>query len=384
MEMLGSLGYELVDGLGERLGPEGLGRDDQSQVVLRHRLRPKLVELNPDLPEAAIDGAVEELMRDRSALGSTQASRAVYGLLRDGVKVTFTDDSGDRAEETVRVVDWEAPEQQRVPCCQPALGGRPAPHAALRHRLLRQRDSAGADGVEGLPQERRAGVPQEPQRLPRHDPAAVRAERASSCSRTGRRRRWARRSPPWERFGEWKRIDDESRARGRLAGDGDPRHLRAGAAARHRRELRRLHGAARAGWSRSLAQNHQVLGVNAAMRALARSAAARRASGSACSGTRRARARACRCCCSPRRCCAAMPGNWTFVMVTDRAELDDQLHGEFDDAGAVAERHVQATSSAAPARAARRGPPLRLHADPQVPPRARARRDAGAARIATT
>ncbi|MDQ3671598.1 MAG: HsdR family type I site-specific deoxyribonuclease, partial [Actinomycetota bacterium] len=39
------------------------------------------------------------------------------------------------------------------------------------------------------------------------------------------------------------------------------------------------------------------------------------------------------------------PGNWTFVMVTDRAELDDQLYEEFKDAGVV-EGHLQATSSA--------------------------------------
>ena len=39
------------------------------------------------------------------------------------------------------------------------------------------------------------------------------------------------------------------------------------------------------------------------------------------------------------------PGNWTFVMVTDRAELDDQLYGEFKDAGVV-EGHLQADSSA--------------------------------------
>jgi type I restriction enzyme R subunit len=39
------------------------------------------------------------------------------------------------------------------------------------------------------------------------------------------------------------------------------------------------------------------------------------------------------------------PGNWTFVMVTDRAELDDQLYDEFKDAGVV-EGHLQATSSA--------------------------------------
>ena len=50
-----------------------------------------------------------------------------------------------------------------------------------------------------------------------------------------------------------------------------------------------------------------------------------------------------------------IPGAWTFVMVTDRTELDDQLHGEFADAGAISnEARVHAESSAAPAGAARR------------------------------
>ena len=49
-----------------------------------------------------------------------------------------------------------------------------------------------------------------------------------------------------------------------------------------------------------------------------------------------------------------MPGGWTFVMVTDRTELDDQLHGEFADAGAIAARRdVHADVRRAPARAAR-------------------------------
>ncbi len=110
LELLGSLGYEVVDGLGERLGADGLGRDDQSEVVLRHRLRPKLVELNPDLPPATIDAAIEELVRDRSALDPTRANKAVYALLRDGVRVTFTGDDDERLTERVRIIDWRAPE----------------------------------------------------------------------------------------------------------------------------------------------------------------------------------------------------------------------------------------------------------------------------------
>jgi len=41
-----------------------------------------------------------------------------------------------------------------------------------------------------------------------------------------------------------------------------------------------------------------------------------------------------------------LPGTWTFVMVTDRTELDAQLHGEFADAGVISrEARVHAESS---------------------------------------
>ena len=63
-----------------------------------------------------------------------------------------------------------------------------------------------------------------------------------------------------------------------------------------------------------------------------------------------------------------VPGKWTFVMVTDRTELDTQLHGEFADAGAIPpEAQGARRVHRPPARAAGRRPPLRLHADPEVP-----------------
>ncbi len=95
-----------------------------------------------------------------------------------------------------------------------------------------------------------------------------------------------------------------------------------------------------------LAQNHQMLGVNAAMRALAdpRTRDGRlgvfwhtQGSGKSLSMLF-----------FTQKVLRRKPGNWTFVMVTDRAELDDQLYGEFKDAGVV-EGHVQAKTSAAPA-----------------------------------
>ena len=109
LALLESLGYEVSDGYAETFGPDGVGRDDQSQVILRHRLAPKLAELNPDLESNAIDAAIEQLVLDRSALDPTRANRAVHELLRGGVKVTVTDEHGDRITETVRVVEWASP-----------------------------------------------------------------------------------------------------------------------------------------------------------------------------------------------------------------------------------------------------------------------------------
>src|SRR5262249_57558052 len=45
-----------------------------------------------------------------------------------------------------------------------------------------------------------------------------------------------------------------------------------------------------------------------------------------------------------------VPGGWTFVMVTDRKELDDQLHDTFDDAGAVSRQADVHAETAAPLR----------------------------------
>jgi type I restriction enzyme, R subunit len=41
---------------------------------------------------------------------SAQANREVYKLLKDGVKVAFENDDGEDTDETVRIIDWNNPE----------------------------------------------------------------------------------------------------------------------------------------------------------------------------------------------------------------------------------------------------------------------------------
>ncbi len=186
----------------------------------------------------------------------------------------------------------------------------------------------------------------EPHRLPRHHPAAVRGRTASCICSNGSEAKVGATYAPWEFFGDWKVIDAEG-ARGVVALETAIRGTCA-----HDRLLDLIENFSAfierpGGLIKAFARNHQFLGVNAAIDNLLTDPIRRATSGSGCSGTPRAPARASRCSGSPRRCCAAYPGNWTFVMVTDRTELDAQLHGEFADAGAIpAEASVHATSSA--------------------------------------
>jgi hypothetical protein len=59
---------------------------------------------------SAIDLAIDELAKDRSAMGLAHANRDVYKLLKDGVKVSFQNEEGEEVDETIRVIDWNEPE----------------------------------------------------------------------------------------------------------------------------------------------------------------------------------------------------------------------------------------------------------------------------------
>jgi type I restriction enzyme R subunit len=114
LALLEQLGFDIVNAYAEQFGDDAVaagapGRDDRSEVVLRHRLRPKLVGLNPELPGQALDAAIDDLLLDRTAMDRVRANRAVWKLLRDGAKVTFATDDGGRATEAVRFIDWSTP-----------------------------------------------------------------------------------------------------------------------------------------------------------------------------------------------------------------------------------------------------------------------------------
>ena len=102
-----ALGWQTVSALEETFGAGGtLGRETKGEVVLVDRLRAALVTLNPGLPAEAIQTAIDELARDRSAMTLEAANRETYRLLKDGIPVSIPErEHGGQKTERLRVVD---------------------------------------------------------------------------------------------------------------------------------------------------------------------------------------------------------------------------------------------------------------------------------------
>lgn len=95
----------------EVLGPEGsFGRASEKDVVLTRILGEKLIELNPGLPPVAYQDALRQLVDIGAGQTGMIANRQKYRLLRDGVKVEFRKPDGTLDARTVRVFDFDLPE----------------------------------------------------------------------------------------------------------------------------------------------------------------------------------------------------------------------------------------------------------------------------------
>lgn len=110
MELLHTMSWDTLNCYDEKFGKDGtLGRETSSEVVLLRYLREALVRLNPKLDRDAIDLAVEELTKDRSAMSPVRANAEIYKLLKDGVPVTYRDDYDEDVDGQVQVIDWKDP-----------------------------------------------------------------------------------------------------------------------------------------------------------------------------------------------------------------------------------------------------------------------------------
>jgi type I restriction enzyme R subunit len=87
------------------------GRENPGEVVLMNYLKIALTKLNPDVSTEALNLAIDELIKDRSVMSMVNANHEVWQLIRDGVKVETENERGEQQIETVKVIDFENPKE---------------------------------------------------------------------------------------------------------------------------------------------------------------------------------------------------------------------------------------------------------------------------------
>jgi type I restriction enzyme R subunit len=333
--LFSALGWQTVSAMEETFGAGGtLGRDSKGQVVLTDRLRAALIQLNPGLPPEAIQPAIDELARDRSAMSLAAANREIHTLLTQGVPVAIPDhEHGGQTSLRLRVIDWEQPETNDFLLVSQLWISGPL--------YTRRPDLVGF--VNGLPllnvELKKPGVSARrafDDNITTHktDIPQLYWYNGFLVASNGTESRVGSITADWDRFFAWKRIERED----------EPRRVSLEVALRGTCEKGRfldlienftLFSEGKGGLVKILAQNHQFLGVN---NAIASSLDARdlghgragvfwqtQGSGKSFSMVFYA-----------QKILRRIPGNWTFVVVTDRVELDDQIATTFKAAGALA------------------------------------------------
>jgi type I restriction enzyme R subunit len=264
----------------ETFGPSGtLGRTDTHEVVLIRDLRAALERLNPLLPPAAIAEAVSKMTRHDFSRSLLQHNREFYQFIRDGVPVSYKDSSGQRRETRARVIDFSngkgadgQPNNRFVAVRELKITGLRAPSYNRRADLV--------CFVNGLPlvfielkavyKNIRAGFDGNLRDyMDENVIAHAFHHNAFLIVSNGHRAKYGSITTPWARFAEWKRDNEKDK------GSVEAEVLLNGMLA-HDRLLDLLENfilfdASKPGAVRKVvASNHQVLGVNLAVASVQR------------------------------------------------------------------------------------------------------------------
>ena len=318
----------------ENFGPDSLlGRASDREVVLTRFLREKLVALNPGLPEAAYHDAVRQISATVTSQTLAVTNHEKYELLRDGVQVTYRNDKGERDRKRLRVIDFDEPANNHFLCVRELW---------VRGDLYRRRaDIIGF--VNGLPllfiecknihknlktafEQNFSDYLDTVPHLFHHNAIVMfgNGEQAKIGSITSR----------WDHFNEWKRLEEET------PGAVDMETLLKGVCGKKNFldlvENFILFEESSGGTKKIVARNHQFHGVNRAI-ASVRERKARKGklgvfwhtqgSGKSYSMVM-----------FTRKVHRKLGGNFTFLVLTDREDLDSQIYKTFAHCGVVSEQ----------------------------------------------
>jgi len=345
INLFSEIGWQTIVALEETYGPTGtLQRETKGEVVLLSRLRAAIDRFNPALPPEAIATAIDELTRDRSAMSLEAANRDVYALLKEGIKVSVPDrEHGGQKTERVRIIDWEEPAKNDF-----LLVGQFSVTGPL---YTCRPDLVGF--VNGLPmvviELKKPGVPARSAfddnltHYKREIPTLF-WYNAFLIASNGTESRVGSLTADWERYFEWKRIESEK----------EPRRVSLEVMIRGTCDKARLldlvenftvFSEHKAGVVKIIGQNHQFLGVNNAIDSMLRA----RQSGHGRAGVfwhTQGSGKSLAMVFFSQKVLRKLPGNWTFVVVTDRVELDIQIAKTFKAAGTIKGDECHAESGA--------------------------------------
>lgn len=96
------LGYTHINAWEKQL----LGRNSLKEVVLKDSLRTNLIKLNKHIPLSTIDYAVSEIIKSRATLSPVVANKEVYELIKNGVQVTYNNELGEEENDYVKIFDF--------------------------------------------------------------------------------------------------------------------------------------------------------------------------------------------------------------------------------------------------------------------------------------
>ena len=334
--LFAELGWTTVSALDETFGETGtLQRETKGEVVLALRLRAVLERFNPALPPEAITSAMDELTHDRSAMLLEAANREVYLLLKEGIKVSVPDrERGGQKTERVRVVDWEHSENNdfllvsqfsvtgALYTCRPDLVGFVNGLPLVVIELKKPGVSARAAFDENLTHYK--------QQIP-----SLFWYNALLIASNGTESRVGSLTADWGRFFEWKRIEREDEPRRvslevMLRGTCDRSRLL------DLLENFTLFSEHKAGLVKIIGQNHQYLGVSNAIASMLEARKLGHGRGGVFWQTQGS-GKSFSMLFFAQKVLRKVAGNWTFVVVTDRVELDNQIAKTFKTAGAVSD-----------------------------------------------
>ncbi|WP_414756274.1 type I restriction endonuclease subunit R [Anabaena sp. CCY 9910] len=81
-------------------------RTDKSEVIFSDRLKAAAIRLNPSLPVEAIAQGLETLTNKRQLMSPIAANREIDGLIRDGIPIEYENAQGRSEHGKVRLIDF--------------------------------------------------------------------------------------------------------------------------------------------------------------------------------------------------------------------------------------------------------------------------------------